>query len=84
MNLWRNPYKWLWSHTTGRPFTYVWRDIYHQGEYIIQLLWFSAGVAVGINFGWKLAYIFWGIYTIGFIFGHFHWGTKWIKGQKGD
>jgi len=84
MNFWKNPYKWLWSKIGGRPWTYIWRDIYHQAEYIIQLLWFSVGVVVGINFGWKLAYIFWGIYTIGFIFGHFHWGTKWIKGQKGD
>lgn len=79
-----NPYKWLWSRVGGRPWTYIWRDIYRQAEYVIQLLWFSIGVAVGVSFGWKLAFIIWGIYSIGFIFGHLHWGTKYIKGQQGD
>ena len=76
-------YKKLWSLIGKRPWTYIWRDIYHQAEYVIQLLWFSVGVAVGVTCGWGLAYIIWGIYTIGFIFGHFHWGTKYIENQKG-
>lgn len=78
-----NPYKWLWSRIGGRPWTYIWRDIYHQAEWLIQTLWFAAGVAVGLTLGWKLALVAWGIYTLGYINGHFHWGTRWIKGQQG-
>jgi len=79
-----NPYQWLWSRIGGRPWTYIWRDIYHQAEWLIQLLWFAGGGAVGIFFDWKIALIAWGIYTFGYLNGHFHWGTRWIKGQKGE
>lgn len=78
-----NPYKMLWSKIGGRPWTYIWRDIYHQAEWLIQMMWFWIGAAVGIFFGWEIALIAMGIYTFGYINGHFHWGTKWIKGQKG-
>lgn len=53
----------------------------------MQTLWFFGGVAVGVylcsEFGWKIVGIAWAIYTFGYINGHFHWGTKWIKGQEG-
>ncbi len=78
-----NPYKKLWSLIGGRPWTYVWRDLWHQAEYIMQALWFFGGIAVGINFGWQVAGIAWAIYTLGYINGHFFWGTKWIPYQKG-
>jgi len=80
-----NPYKWIYMHTPiKRPFTFFWRDIYHEAEWLIQLIWFSIGVTVGIFFGWKIALIIWGIYTLGYINGHLHWGKDWIKGQKGN
>jgi len=41
-------------------------------------------MAIGITLGWQIALIIWGIYTFGYINGHFHWGKKWIKGQKGE
>ena len=78
-----NLYKWLWSHIGGRPWTYIWRDIYHEAEWLIQTVWFATGVAVGIYFSWKLALIMWAIYTYGYINGHFFWGTPWIKRQRG-
>ena len=79
-----DPYKKLYSLIGGRPWTFIWRDLYHGAPYVIQLLWFNIGLWVGINFGWQFAYIIWGVYTFGFIEGHFHWGKGWIKGQRGD
>jgi len=78
-----NIYKKLWTWIGGRPWTHIYRDFYHAVPYLIQFIWFNIGLWVGLNFGWKTAYLWWGIYTIGFIYGHFHWGTKWIRGQKG-
>ena len=75
-------YKWLWSKVGGRPWTYIWRDIYHEAEWLIQLIWFATGAIVAIYLGWKLALIAWGVYTYGYINGHFFWGTPWIKRQK--
>ena len=84
MSFWRNPYKWLWSRIGGRPWTFIWRDIYHQAEYIIQLLWFMTGVGVYIWLGWFGVLLWFLFYTYGYINGHFHWGTKWIKGEMPD
>ena len=81
---WSNPYKWgLWRWIGGRPWTYIWRDIYHTAPIVIQALWFFIGVVIFLWQGWLGAGIFWSIYVFGFLEGHFHWGTKWIKGQKG-
>jgi len=77
-----NLYKWLWTRIGKRAWTFIWRDLWHEAEYLMQALWFFSGVAVGVYFGWKIALIAWGIYTYGFINGHFFWGTKWIRGQK--
>lgn len=78
-----NIYKWLWTRVGGRPWTYIWRDIYHQAEWLVQAIWFFGGVLVGIYWGYELALIAWGVYTFGYINGHVNWGTKWLKGQKG-
>ena len=78
-----NPYKWLWSRIGGRPWTYIWRDIYHEAEWLIQVLWLCIGAVVGTHFGWIEVGVFVGVYTFGYINGHCHWGTKWIKGQRG-
>jgi len=76
-------YKRLWSKIGGRPWTYIWRDIYHKAEYVIQLLWFFTGIAVYYYLGWVGVILFWIFYTYGYINGHFHWGTKWIERQEG-
>ncbi len=79
-----NLYKKLWSLIGGRPWTFIWRDIYHLAPYVIQALWITIGVFIGVNWGWKGLAIFWSIYTFGFLEGHFHWGTKYILGQGGN
>ena len=77
------PYKKLWSLIGRRPWTYIWRDIYHLTPIVIQLLWFFIGVTIYIWMGWRGALIFWCIYLFGYLEGHFHWGTKYIPGQQG-
>ena len=79
-----NLYKMLWSKIGGRPWTYIWRDLWHHAEYLMQAIWLFTGVAIGVFFGWGWAGIAWGIYTLGYINGHFFWGKKWVSGQKGD
>lgn len=76
-------YKWLWSKIGGRPWTYILRDVWHEAEWIYQLLWYVLGAALGIYLGWKVALIAFGIYTFGYLNGHLWWGTKYIKGQRG-
>jgi len=76
-----NLYKELWSRIGGRMWTYIWRDIYHTAPIIIQLLWFSIGCLIYHFWGWGGVKIFWVVYLFGFLEGHFHWGTKYIKGQ---
>ena len=78
-----NLYKKLWSLIGGRPWTYIWRDIYHLAPIVIQVLWFFIGVAIFIWLGWKGVLVFWCIYLFGYLEGHFHWGAKYIKGQGG-
>ena len=77
-------YKELWSKIGGRPWTYILRDLWTEVEWLWQLVWFGLGVLVCYFFGWKVAMICFGIYTIGFIGGHLWWGTKHVKGQEGD
>ena len=76
--------KLIWGWTTGRPWTYVWRDIYHTAPIVIQILWFFIGVAIYRWSGWLGVGIFWSIYMFGFLEGHFHWGKKYIAGQRGS
>lgn len=82
-----NLYKWLWSRIGGRPYTYIYRDIYRKYEYFIQLQWFWTGVAVywymGYSTPFKAILVFWVVYTFGYINGHFFYGTKIREGQKG-
>ena len=83
-------YKKLWSLFGGRPWTYIYRDIWHKYEYFPQAQWFFTGVLIVyvaehwiIVPWWVLILIFWIIYTYGYINGHFSWGTKYIPGQQG-
>ena len=78
-----NPYKKLWSLVGGRPWTFIWRDIYHTAPIVVALVWFIIGVTIYQWKGWLGVGIFWPIYILGFIGGHFHWGKKYIPGQEG-
>ena len=77
-----NWYKWLWKHTTGRPFTYAIRDTWHkfEGLWIIGLV--SAGALLG-HYLWEI--IFWLLlaFALGYIAGHLFWGKAYIPGQQG-
>jgi hypothetical protein len=79
-------YKWLWSHVGGRPWTYISRDIYHNVEYLILVSLFVGGFALAKSdlVSWKWFMVIMAAYTIGFMHGHFFWGTKYIPGQQGD
>ncbi len=82
---WSNPYKWgLWHWIGGRPWTYIWRDIYHRTPIVIQVLWFFIGVGVYHFFGWWGILFWWVIYLFGFLEGHFHWGKKYEPNQQGE
>ena len=80
-----NPYRKLWSLVGGRPWTYITRDIYHKVEYVILVGLFAGGYFLGMS---ELVSIKWFLvimvaYTIGFIHGHFFWGTKYRENQQG-
>ena len=81
-----DPYKKLWGLIGGRPWTYIARDIYHRAEYLWLVGIFIGGYAVGrgglVNWKWFLVIMI--AYTIGYIHGHFFWGTSYVENQKGD
>jgi hypothetical protein len=77
-------YKKLWSLIGGRPWTYIMRDIYHEAEWLIQMIWFFIGILIYHFFGWWGVLGFCIVYAFGYINGHLHWGTKWIKNQPGE
>lgn len=77
-------YKKLWSKIGGRPWTYIYRDLWHKYEWFVQLQWFWIGIAVYHYLGMIGVAVFWGVYTLGYINGHFFWGTRYIPGQQGD
>ena len=79
-----NLYKKLWILIGKRPWTYIWRDLWTQAEIMMQALWFLTGVVIYYFFGWWGVIFFWIFYTYGYINGHFFWGTKHIKGQRGE
>lgn len=76
-------YKKLWSIIGGRPWTFISRDIWHQFEYIMQMVWLFTGVGVYVLAGWWGVLWFCIVYTLGYINGHFFWGKEYIPGQKG-
>jgi len=78
-----NPYKWIWSRIGGRPWTYIWRDIYHQAEFVIITLWLWTGILLGHFLGPKIALFFYIAYAYGYLGGHMHWGAKYITNQQG-
>ena len=79
-----NLYKELWSRIGGRPWTYIIRDTWHKFEWF----WIAGLMALGgwTAATWGLPVLFEGlaVFTVGYIFGHFFWGTQWQPGQKGE
>ena len=78
-------YEWLWTRIGGRPWTYIARDIYHKIEYLALVSIFIGGFALGYSglVSWKWLLVIMSAYTIGYIHGHFFWGTKYKPGQEG-
>lgn len=78
-------YKAFWSRIGGRPWTYIARDIYHKLEYLILVSIFIGGFALGWSglVSWKWFLVIMAAYTIGYIHGHFFWGTEYKPNQKG-
>lgn len=82
-------YKKLWVLIGRRPWTFIYRDIWHKLEYFPQMQWLGTGiVAEWVRQYWHLSWwshLIWiGIYTYGYINGHFFWGTKYIPEQPGE
>ena len=78
-----NPYKKLWSITSGRPFTYILRDVWHKAEFVWIIGLISIGVWMGHNFDWIEVLKIMSIFTMGFIFGHLFWGRDYVESQRG-
>lgn len=81
-------YKKLWSLIGKRPWTFIYRDVWHQYEWFPQIQWLATGIAAEWarqywQFPWWAHLVWIGIYTYGYINGHFFWGTKWLRSQKG-
>ena len=77
-------YKWLWTHTTGRPYTYILRDIWHKCEFVWIVVLIAVGVALGHQFDWITVLEIMGVFTTGFIFGHLMWGKDYVPSQGAD
>lgn len=77
-----NLYKWLWSHTTGRPYTYLIRDFYHENP--ILWIFLEAWVIWGINHFFDIEWYVWVFITLGVVLGHLFWGKAWVpdEGEK--
>ena len=72
----------LWNRFGGRPWTWIWRDLWVKYEYIPMAIFFWAGVGLGLKAGWSWAGIIWVAYTAGYIMGHCHWQDKFLYERK--
>ena len=83
-----DPYKKLWSLIGGRPWTYIYRDIWHKVEILMQIQWFWTAVLVlwllDVDIPIKKLLMYWAVYIFGYIQGHFFWGAKYKPLQKGN
>jgi len=77
-------YKKLWSLTTGRPFTFILRDIWHKFEWFWIIALISTGVWMGHHFAWVEVLKYLGVFTVGYIGGHLFWGKEYKPNQQGD
>ena len=80
-------YRKLWSLIGKRPWTYIYRDIWHTVEILMQVQWFWTAVLVlwllGVDIPLKMLLALWAVYILGYINGHFFWGKKYIPNQEG-
>ena len=83
-----DPYKKLWSIIGHRPWTFIYRDIWHRFEIFPQLQWFWTAVLIIWLLGGSIPLAFllcgWGVYIFGYINGHFFWGKEYIPDQQGE
>jgi hypothetical protein len=83
-----DPYRKLWSLVGKRPWTYIYRDIWHNVEILMQVQWFWAAVLVlwvmGVSIPLRGLLVGWAIYILGYINGHFFWGERYVPGQTPD
>ena len=77
-------YRFIWSNTTGRPYTYILRDLWHKAEFFWIVVLVSAGVWLGHNYDWKTIMVGWLLFSLGYLAGHLFWGTPYIPDQGGD
>ena len=76
-------YKKLCSNIGGRLWTYIYRDFWHKYEYFAQMQWLWTGILIANYLTWNEIWLVVAVYFYGYLNGHFFWGTKWIRGQKG-
>ncbi len=87
-------YAWFWFHTEiwlspegRRPYTYIFRDLYHDNPLLVLLV--AGGLFYCIGRWWVpvrvLTFVigFFGIMA-GCLLGHLFWGGKWVPGQQED
>ena len=81
-------YKKLWSIIGKRPWTFIYRDVWHKLEWFAQMQWLVTGIVAEylrqrFNLPWWIHLVWIALYTYGYINGHFFWGKKYIPGQQG-
>ncbi len=76
-------YRRLWMAIGHRPWTYITRDSYHNAPLIWIVGLLAAGAFVGRFFGLlEFADFLWK-FLIGVMAGHFFWGSRYIRNEKG-
>ena len=75
-------YRFIWEKIGGRPWTYILRDTWHrlEGLWILGLI--ACGAVCGRQLGLKQTLIGLAVFTVGYIFGHLFWGTRYVPGQR--
>ncbi|GAI04367.1 unnamed protein product [marine sediment metagenome] len=81
-------YKKLWSVIGRRPWTFLYRDIWHKLEWFPQMQWAATGIIAELirqqlGYPWWVHFIWVGVYTYGYINGHFFFGKPYIPNQQG-
>ena len=83
-----NLYKRIYTVIGGRPWTFIYRDLWHKYEILMQAQWFWTAILVlwlvGVSIPVMAMLKFWAIYTLGYIMGHFFWGTPYKENQQGN
>ena len=72
-------YKWLWSHTTKRPYTYIIRDFYHELPFPFMMVF--AGIVWVFQKYFHASVREWVYIAIGVLIGHLFWGRDYIPDE---